>query len=133
MTKQRDLKNLVRSRMKKTGESFAAARRHVVAAGAEPDDIERCHHCGQPLGEDRFEHIAACQRDFGPFAPSDSRFWRTNGIKVLLLETEAAQEAFIINLGKERGLSPEAAAGRMAEELKVFIENLEALRTDSGQ
>jgi hypothetical protein len=36
MTKHRDLKALVRTRMEKTGESYAAALRHVEAAGEPP-------------------------------------------------------------------------------------------------
>ncbi len=38
MTKNRDLKSLIRARMEKTGESYAAARRHVVgkADGSDP-------------------------------------------------------------------------------------------------
>jgi hypothetical protein len=38
MTRQKHLKERVRARMSKTGESYTAARRHVVAARPEPED-----------------------------------------------------------------------------------------------
>ena len=38
MTKNRDLKALVRKRMEKTGESYAAALRHVEAAKDQPEE-----------------------------------------------------------------------------------------------
>jgi hypothetical protein len=39
MTKKRDLKVVVRKRMEKTGESYAAARRHVDDAAAKPQEL----------------------------------------------------------------------------------------------
>lgn len=49
MTKQKQLKRLVRQRMEKTGERYAAARRHVVGAIAPPERSagpERFHRPG---------------------------------------------------------------------------------------
>src|SRR5512142_661924 len=37
MTKNRDLKSLIRARMEKTGETYAAARRHLVGKTDAPD------------------------------------------------------------------------------------------------
>ena len=44
MTKKKDLKKLIRDRMKKTGESYAATRRHVLAA-----ERKICSNCGGTL------------------------------------------------------------------------------------
>ena len=36
MTKDKDLKRLIRARMEKTGESYTAARSHIVSATSDP-------------------------------------------------------------------------------------------------
>ncbi|NRD66930.1 hypothetical protein HRD49_34810 [Corallococcus exiguus] len=46
MTKQKDLKALIRERMAKTGEKYAAARLHVLGSGDGPGgDDPRCPAC----------------------------------------------------------------------------------------
>jgi hypothetical protein len=52
MTAKRDLKKRVRARQAKTGESYTAARRHVVAAKTEPEAAPKAKHGSSPISVD---------------------------------------------------------------------------------
>jgi hypothetical protein len=81
MTKQKDLKQLIRARMERTGETYASARRNVVEPEQEIFAAPAVLAASFGTATDTLVQDQILPRF--PFMPGDSSFWKDAGIYYL--------------------------------------------------